>query len=162
GSAASMIFSVQPSSTAAGSPITPAVRVTVHDAVGNVASGFSGSVRVGIATNPAGGTLGGVTTVNASAGVATFATLTINRAATGTGNRFTPPSGSTDSAGHFTATFGSTVAEAKTISAVVGGIAVTQTAAVTVTPAAASALVFTAQPSTTKAGTVIRPPIVVS
>src|SRR5581483_11504411 len=87
GSATRLVFSVQPSNAAAGVAISPAVVVTAQDALGNVATGFTGSVTMSIATNPSGGTLGGVTTVSASGGQATFDNLTIDRAGTGYARR---------------------------------------------------------------------------
>ncbi|MGE5744365.1 MAG: invasin domain 3-containing protein [Gemmatimonadota bacterium] len=53
--------------------------------------------------------------------------------ATGSGNTITGPSGPTGSNGVATATFSSSVAEGKTISASATGVAITQTASVTVT-----------------------------
>ena len=44
---------------------------------------FTGSVTLALATNPNGATLGGTLAVNASAGVATFAGLTLDKAGTG-------------------------------------------------------------------------------
>jgi sugar lactone lactonase YvrE len=64
----------------AGSPFT--FTVTAEDNAGNVATGFNGPVAVALGSNPAGATLGGVTTVNAKNGVATF-TLSLNRSGTG-------------------------------------------------------------------------------
>jgi len=78
-----LTFSVQPTTTTAGATITPAVQVAAHDAQGNPATGFTGSVTVAIGTNPSGGTLSGTTTVAAVAGVATFGNLSINTAGTG-------------------------------------------------------------------------------
>jgi len=54
-------------------------------------------------------------------------------AATGTGNTLTQPASSTDAGGVATGTLSSTVTESKTISATIDGIAITQTAIVTVT-----------------------------
>src|SRR5438034_715307 len=76
-------FTVPPSTTAAGAAITPAVQVTAQDALGTRVVSFTGDVTVVIATNPAGGTLGGTATVAAVNGVATFANLTINRVGQG-------------------------------------------------------------------------------
>jgi hypothetical protein len=81
--AARLVFTVQPSSTAAGATITPAVRVTAVDAQGNRATSFTGNVTVAIGDNPAGGTLSGTTTVPAVEGVATFSNLSIDRSGTG-------------------------------------------------------------------------------
>src|SRR5438034_884572 len=83
GTATQLVFSVQPSTTSAGAAITPAVQVTALDASNNTATGFTGNVTVAIGTNPSGGTLAGTTTVAASGGVATFSTLSIDKAGTG-------------------------------------------------------------------------------
>jgi adhesin/invasin len=63
------------------------------------------------------------------------ASVTIS--SSGSGNNF-PVSGSTDVFGQFAANFNSTVAQAKTISATASAIGITQTAGVTVNPAAVS------------------------
>jgi hypothetical protein len=81
--ASQLVFTVQPTNTAAGATITPAVEVTARDAFGNVATGFTGNVTLTIGSNPGGGTLGGTTTVAAAAGVASFATLSINNVGVG-------------------------------------------------------------------------------
>ncbi|HSD32007.1 MAG TPA: hypothetical protein VLB49_08865, partial [Gemmatimonadales bacterium] len=73
----------QPSTTAAGSAITPAVKVTALDQFDNVATSFTGNVTVAIGTNANAGTLSGTTTTAAAAGVATFSTLSIDSAGTG-------------------------------------------------------------------------------
>lgn len=81
GTATQLVFGVQPSNTMAGAPITPAVTVQVEDAGGNVVlsgTGSNASVSIVIGSNPSAGVLGGTTTVTASAGVATFSTLTIS------------------------------------------------------------------------------------
>src|SRR5256886_151890 len=83
GTATQLVFSVQPSSTTAGVTITPAVQVTALDASNNTATGFTGNVTLAIGTNPGSGTLAGTATIAASAGVATFATLWIDKAGTG-------------------------------------------------------------------------------
>jgi len=81
--ASRLVFTVQPTSTAAAATITPAVEVTARDAFGNVATGFAGNVTLAIGSNPDGGTLGGTASVAAVAGVATFASLSINNAGVG-------------------------------------------------------------------------------
>src|SRR5439155_984824 len=83
GAATQFVFSVQPTSTAAGAVITPAVRVTARDAQGNTATGFNGSVTVALGANASGATLSGTPTATAVAGVATFGDLSLNRAGTG-------------------------------------------------------------------------------
>ncbi len=84
---------------------------------------------------------------------------TVVLAASGTGNTLTQPAGSTTVSGVATGTVSATAAEVKTVSATIGGVAITQTASVTVTAAVASRLDFTAQPSATGAGAMIAPPI---
>jgi len=71
GAAAQLAFNVQPSTSTVGYPIAPAVTVQVQDAYGNAVIGDSSTVT--LAMN--GGTLGGTTTIPASAGVATFGAL---------------------------------------------------------------------------------------
>ena len=77
-----LAFTVQPTNTAVGSPITPAVRVTARDALGNVATTFTGNVTVAIGTNPGGAALSGTPTVAASAGVAVFPDLALSSVGT--------------------------------------------------------------------------------
>src|SRR5207247_2335119 len=67
----------------AGQQITPAVKVRALDALGNVATGFSGAVTVAIGSNPGGATLNGTLLVAAVGGVASFGDLSLNRTATG-------------------------------------------------------------------------------
>src|SRR5207245_9196554 len=83
GSATQLVFTGQPSNTAAGVAITPAVQVTARDGQGNTATGFTGNVTVAIGANPSGGTLAGTATVAAVSGVATFSGLSIDKAGTG-------------------------------------------------------------------------------
>src|SRR5213592_4835016 len=133
GTAAKLVFTVQPSNTAAGAAITPAVQVTAQDAQGNTASGFTGTVTVGLGANPVGGTLSGHTTVAASAGVATLADLSLDRAVTG-----------------------------YTLTAAGGGLSGATSAAFNITVGAATQLVFTVQPSTAVAARTISPAVQVA
>ena len=83
GTATHVGFVQQPSQTAGGATITPAVTVEILDAGGNRVNSTA-NVTVALANNPGGlGTLGGTKTVAASAGLATFSTLNIDHAATG-------------------------------------------------------------------------------
>jgi hypothetical protein len=76
-------FTVQPpQSTPTGQTMT-ALSVSALDATGAVVTTFSGAITVAIGTNPSGGTLSGTSTVNAVSGVATFATLSIDKAGSG-------------------------------------------------------------------------------
>src|SRR5262245_12267103 len=76
-------FTVQPTTTNATSPITPAVQVTASDAFGNRATGFAGSVTIAIGANPSGGTVAGTLVATADTGLATFPGLSIDKAGTG-------------------------------------------------------------------------------
>ncbi len=79
---------------------------------------------------------------------------TVVLAATGSGNALTQPAGLTDANGMATGTLSSTVAEDKTVSATIDGVAITQTATVTVSaalPSAGQSLV-SADPSTILVG----------
>jgi len=83
--ASQLAFLQQPLTTIAGDAITPAVRVAVEDAFGNVVTSESGPVTITIGTDPSGGTatLSGTTQVNAVNGVAQFDDLSIQAAASG-------------------------------------------------------------------------------
>ena len=82
-------------------------------------------------------------------------------AATGGSNNLTQPVGTTDGSGQATGTLSSTLAQNKVVSATISGVAINQTATVTVTPDAPTALAFTTQPSNTGANTPITPAVVV-
>jgi hypothetical protein len=133
------------------------------------AAGASGPVvsasQSGVSASP--------TTIAASSG-ATPSTITVTArdasgnpvsgaaivlSATGTGNTITQPAGPTGANGVATGTLWSTVAGLKTVSATANGVAITQTAAVTVTPAPAATLAFTVQPSNTTAGGTVTPAV---
>ncbi|HEX8245887.1 MAG TPA: invasin domain 3-containing protein, partial [Longimicrobium sp.] len=133
GAPAQLAFIVQPSNTAAGAHVTPAVQVAIEDAAGNVVPTATGNISVAIGTNPSGGTLSGTTTVAAVNGVATFADLSIDK--TGTGYTLTASS---------------------------GGVPGATSSAFDITPAAASKLVFSVQPSTTTSGAPITPAVQVT
>jgi hypothetical protein len=83
GPPARLMFGQQPTNSTGGAPINPAITVRVEDAFGNLTTTASSAVTLAIATNPGGGTLSGTLTVAAVNGVATFANLSINRAAVG-------------------------------------------------------------------------------
>src|SRR5207247_1915229 len=83
GTATQLVFNVQPSTTTAGTAITPAVEVTAQDAEVGRATGRDGNITVAIGTNPSSGTLSGTKTVAAVAGVATFSGLNIDKVGTG-------------------------------------------------------------------------------
>jgi hypothetical protein len=70
-----------PASVTAGSGF--GLTVQAEDSSGNLVSSFSGTVTVGLASNPGGSTLSGTVTVAVSGGVATFSGLAINKTASG-------------------------------------------------------------------------------
>jgi streptogramin lyase len=104
-----------PASVTAGSGF--GLTVQAEDSSGTLISSFNGSVTVALGNNPGGATLGGTLTVQASGGVANFAGLTLNKAASG-----------------------------YTLYTSGGGFGWGVTNAMTVTPAAATQLVITQQP----------------
>ncbi len=126
-------FTVQPpQSTPAGRTMT-ALSVSALDATGAVVTTFSGAITVALGTNPSGGALSGTLTVSAANGVATFATLSINKAGAG-----------------------------YTLQATSSGLtsATCQTFSITATtPPPATQLRFTVQPTSTQAGLTITPPV---
>ncbi len=127
------VFTGSPASAIAGSSITP-VTVSLEDANGNVITGDSTtSVTIGIGTNPNSGTLSGTATVTANSGVATFASLSINKAGVG-----------------------------YTLSAAASGYSNGTTGLFNVTPGAKSVAVFTTQPSAAAVGVAISPSVVVA
>src|SRR5438105_618400 len=89
--AARLAFTAQPHTATVDSVLKPPVQVTALDTLGNVATSFAADVTVALAGNARGGPLGGTTTVAAASGVATFATLKVNRA--GKGYRLTASAG---------------------------------------------------------------------
>jgi hypothetical protein len=79
-----LLFVQQPTNTAAGQTITPAVMVAVVDQFGNVLTDDnSDTITLTISTNPSGGTLSGTLTLTVSGGIATFGDLSIDIAGDG-------------------------------------------------------------------------------
>ena len=78
GAASALAFVQQPSDVVAGANIAPAVTVEVRDAFGNRLTSSVTPVALGVASGP--GTLNGGGAVNDSAGVATFAALSLQTA----------------------------------------------------------------------------------
>jgi uncharacterized repeat protein (TIGR01451 family) len=130
GAAFQLAVTAQPSNTAAGASIAPPVQVTVQDAFANTVTSSTASITVAIGSNPGGGTLSGTTTVFASAGLATFSTLSINKSGTG-----------------------------YTLVASSSGLTGATSAAFNIAAAAASQLIFSVQPTTTTAGSSISPAV---
>ncbi|MCC7003763.1 MAG: hypothetical protein IT357_16520 [Gemmatimonadaceae bacterium] len=126
-----IVFAAQPTDVAAGAVITPAVTVRVEDAQGRLNTSFTGAVSIGFGNNPSGATLGGTTTVNAVAGVATFSTLTVPAVGAG-----------------------------YTLEATSAGVAAVTSTPFNVTSAAATQLAWTVPPSTGLAGAALTPALV--
>lgn len=78
-----LVFLVAPSTTPAGDVIDPPVQVRVDDDQGNPVLDADDTISLAIGANPGNGALGGTTTVDAVAGVATFDDLTISDPGTG-------------------------------------------------------------------------------
>src|SRR5439155_578249 len=108
-------------------------KVRALDALGNLATGFTGAVAVALGSNPGSATLSGTTPVAAVSGVATFFDLSLNK--TGTGY---------------------------TLTASASGLASVTSAAFDITPGVATQLAFTVQPANTVAGAVISPAVQVT
>jgi hypothetical protein len=78
-----LMFGTQPRSAATGAALTPAVTVTIRDSLNNLVTTASDSVFVAIGNNPGTATLSGTRRAAAVNGVATFANLALNAAASG-------------------------------------------------------------------------------
>ena len=84
-----LVVTTQPTATAAGVPIAPAVQVTAEDSLGNAVTSFASPITVAIGTNTGGGTLSGTATATPNGGAAAFPDLRINKADTGYTLHFT-------------------------------------------------------------------------
>lgn len=133
GPASQLAFTTQPTDTAAGATISPAVQVSVRDAGGNLVTGSTASITVALGNNPGGGSLGGTLTVTASGGVATFSTLSLTKA----GANYT-------------------------LSASATGLTGATSSAFSVTPGAPTRLAFTVQPSRAFTGKALNPAVQVA
>jgi len=116
GAASVLVFTTEPpSSRTAGVPFAPVV--TAQDALGNVATGFSGVVSLAFGVNAGSGTLRGSLDVAAGSGVATFTGISVDRVGSG-----------------------------YTLTASATGLTGDTSAAFTIVSAPASALVFSVEP----------------
>src|SRR5207248_326883 len=120
----------QPSNAAAGAAISLAV--ALQDAFGN-ATQATNPVTIALAGSPGGATLSGTTTANAQNGVASFANLSLDKAAAG-----------------------------YTLAASSTGLAGATSAAFNVTPGAPAQLAFATQPSIAQTGSPISPAVQVA
>lgn len=78
-------FTVQPSNTVAGDPITPSVRVSLLDSLGNATTGSATLITIDLLPDggPFGPQLSGNQTMNTTDGAATFPDLRVSRTGTG-------------------------------------------------------------------------------
>jgi hypothetical protein len=83
GAATQLAFNPSPSDSTGGTPFPTQPVVEVHDAGGNLVTGYTGSVAIAIGTNPGGGALAGTTTATVNGGKATFSGLSIDKIGTG-------------------------------------------------------------------------------
>jgi hypothetical protein len=129
------VIQQQPSNTAAGQAITPAVQVAIVDpSTGNpIAFDNSDTVTVAIANNPGGGTLSGTLMVTVSNGIATFSDLSIDKAGSGYTLALSSP-----------------------------GIATVTSSGFAINPATADHLVFLQPPTDTAPGQTISPAVAVA
>jgi uncharacterized protein YjdB/phage tail protein X len=130
GAPAALVFTVQPSTVVAGTPIAPAIQVEVRDMQGNLVSTATSPVTLSLSANPGAGILSGTLTVNAVNGVATFNDISVNLAAAGYAIAADSPE-------------------------LVG----TVSTAFDVTPGVPVRMIFLVQPMNTDGGDVIAPPV---
>ncbi|HSD30953.1 MAG TPA: S8 family serine peptidase [Gemmatimonadales bacterium] len=83
GAPAALTFATQPGATAAGTVISPAVRVAVVDAFGNAVPSAAGPIALTLGANPGGAALAGTTQATPANGIATFSDLHIEKTGTG-------------------------------------------------------------------------------
>src|SRR5437764_757068 len=129
---ASVAFSSSLGSARAGEPITPPVQVTVQDSAGRVTLRDT-MVTLSLAANPSGDSLRGKKQVRSVNGVATFANLRLDEAASG-----------------------------YTLTAAAPNLHPDTSAAFSVMPAPATQLLFTVQPSPAMQDSAIAPPVKVT
>ena len=82
GAATQLLITSEPPGTVTAS-VGFGLTVTAEDIDGNVASGFTGSETIALASNPGSSTLGGTLTVSATSGIATFTGLMLNKVGSG-------------------------------------------------------------------------------
>lgn len=133
GAPSALVFATQPGSTAAGTPITPAVRVAIVDAFGNAVPAAATPIDLALGANPGSTTLAGTLQVTPTNGVATFSDLRIDK--TGAGY---------------------------TLVASGAALPATTSTSFEITPAGAPRLSFTVQPVSAVAGAAIAPAVQVT
>ncbi len=78
-----LAFTAQPTNSAAGAAINPAVTVSIHDGLGNLVAGATNAITLAISANPGSSLIGGTTTVAAVGGIATFSSVFLTKVGTG-------------------------------------------------------------------------------
>jgi len=129
---ARVAFSASLGNARAGQPISPPVQVTVQDSAGRVTLRDT-LVTLSLGANPSGDTLRGTKQVRSVNGVATFAELRLDKAASG-----------------------------YTLTAAAPNLHPDTSAAFSVMPAPPTQLLFTVQPSSAMQDSVIKPPVQVT
>jgi len=132
GTPAALAWVQQPTAVVAGAAIAPSPSVRILDGADNIVTTATNPVTIAISNNPGGSTLGGTTTVAPVLGVATFTTLSLNKAGAG-----------------------------YTLAASSAGLTGATSSGFTVSAAAPAALVFVSQPSNTAAGATVSPAVTV-
>jgi ribosomal protein S6E (S10) len=117
GAPAKLAVTVQPAPVVAGTAISPAVQVTVQDALDNTVLTSTAAITLAISggTGTAGAVLGGTLTQAAVNGVATFANLTIDKVGTGYTLTATSTGLTNATSGTFTVTVGAAAKVAFTV-----------------------------------------------
>ena len=136
GAATRLVFSVEPGDAVAGSPMTPAVAVTLEDQFGNIASSATNAITLTVGpSDPSGRTaaLSGGGPVNAVDGVTTFPGVSLDKIGAG---------------------YTVTASGVGLVSAVSGSFDITS--------GVASQLAFTVQPSNAGAGVTMSPQVQVT
>src|SRR3989441_6715354 len=129
---ARVVFSSQLNSARAGAPISPPVQVAVHDSAGRITLRDT-LVILSLGANPSGDSLRGTKQVRSVNGVATFANLRLDKAASG-----------------------------YTLTAAAPELQPDTSAAFSVMPAPATQLLFTVPPSSAMQDSAIKPPVQVT
>lgn len=88
---AELAFLAEPTTSIAGAPIAPPVRVVILDAFGNTVTGTTTPISLTLAVAPAGTQLLGTATVAAIAGIATYPDIRVDRATAGVRLRASAP-----------------------------------------------------------------------
>ncbi|TMB90902.1 MAG: hypothetical protein E6J45_07880 [Chloroflexi bacterium] len=83
GDATQLAFITQPSNSTGGVAFTTQPQVAYEDSGGNIVGSESRTVALSFQNNPSGGTLSGTTSLAATNGIASFSSLSINKAGSG-------------------------------------------------------------------------------